>query len=91
MAQFSANVINRGNNYGGGGYTNNMPYIVSKFINQSMEDDEPMAEPDDDDNAKKRQRKKTQISGDVRLTNLEFSRLRVAEFSNAYLGCIGLG
>jgi hypothetical protein len=74
---------------GGGGMSNAVPIIVSKFINHSMDDDDPVAE--SDDGSGKRNRKKTKIVGDVRLVNKEFSKLRVAEFCNAYLGMIGLG
>ena len=36
-------------------------------------------------------RLKTQLVGDARIVNRAFSRLRIAEYCNAYLGMIGVG
>ena len=90
-----AHLVPHGGAGGGGsygGYPNTVPVIVNKFINQSIDDDEPLAESDDGNNiGRARKKKKTEIVGDVRLVHREFTRLRIAEFSNAYLGMIGLG
>ena len=80
-----------GGSVSGGGFTNRVPTIVSKFINQSVDDDDPEAESDNSRDIKGKRKKKTKIVGDVRLVNKEFSKLKVAEFCNAYLGVIGLG
>lgn len=79
---------------GGGGTARgsvfgNVPQVVTRFVNHSADDDDPQAESDDEGYAGKN--KKTQVVGDVRIVNRAFSRLRIAEACNAYLGMIGLG
>jgi hypothetical protein len=66
-----------------------VPQIVTRYLNHDISDDDPKAESDDEDLAKKP--KKPQLVGDVRIVNRAFTRLRIAEACNAYLGMIGLG
>lgn len=73
----------------GGGFRNNIPQVVTRYINHSISDDEPKAESDDEGMPKRS--RKVQIVGDVRIVNRAFSRLRIAEACNAYLGVIGVG
>lgn len=74
--------------FGGQGYSSTVPQIVTRFLNHSVGDDDPKAE---DDDHHIHHKKPTQIVGDVRVVNKAFSRLRIAEACNAYLGCIGVG
>lgn len=67
----------------------NVPQVVTKYINHSIDDDDPRAESDDEGRPKKKVT--YEIVGDVRLVNRAFSRLRIAEACNAYLGMLGLG
>ena len=78
------------NNFGGAGgdHPNPIPRIVPSNFNKSLSDDDPNA--DNVDQLKDKQ-KPAQLIGDARIVNRAFSRLRVAEACNAYLGIIGLG
>mmetsp|Transcript_38305 Transcript_38305/g.37818 ORF Transcript_38305/g.37818 Transcript_38305/m.37818 type:complete len:83 (-) Transcript_38305:627-875(-) len=68
---------------GGGGFTNNVPIIIpSRFDAPDVQqEDEPK------NNIKRAPR----IVGDARIVTRAFSRLRISQACNAYLGMIGLG
>lgn len=68
---------------GGGGFSNTVPAVIpSKFRGDPVEpENENVDEP----------KKTNRIVGDARVVNRAFSRLRIAQACNAYLGMIGLG
>jgi len=76
--------------FGGGGFTPNVPNLLPAFLNRSMSDEDPGSE-SIMENGKKKKIKSNKIIGDARVVNRAFSRLRIAETCNAYLGIIGLG
>jgi hypothetical protein len=73
---------------GGRSYPSKVPQVINRNLNYSASNDEPRGE---SDFIVLKAKKPTQIVGDVRVVNKAFSRLRIAEVCNAYLGVIGVG
>jgi hypothetical protein len=82
---------------GGGGRQGRLlfklPSIINKYEpHQSIDGDNPIAENSVDlENFDRSVKRRGTIVGDVRVVNKSYTRLRIAEFCNAYLGLIGVG
>ena len=85
MAHFTAPNIGGGprNHIGGGGFRNQVPVVIPSQFR------DPKFEPDSEQENERK--KANRIVGDARVVNRAFSRLRISQACNAYLGVIGLG
>jgi len=68
---------------GGGGLTNTVPVVIPSNFN--------VPEIDSDEEPQEAEKGPPKLVGDARVVNRAFSRLRIAQACNAYLGIVGLG